>query len=94
MPAGLDSGPGEQPLGPGLALEFFGAVELGVGDHEDIAELGGRPDAPAVPVVMTSFGRASFTICCHSWTIGAETPSVARCSSDFTASTSTSPILT
>jgi hypothetical protein len=52
------------------------------------------PMPPAVPVEMTSFGRASPTICCHSATIGAESPSVARCSSDFTARTSISPIVT
>lgn len=45
VPAASDPRPGEQLLGPGLVLELLGAVELGVGDDEDIAQLGGRPDS-------------------------------------------------
>jgi len=39
VPAGLHGRPGEESLGPGLVLEVLGAVELCVGDDENVAEL-------------------------------------------------------
>lgn len=44
VPAALHLGSGEESLGPGPAFEFLAAVELGVGDDENITELSGCPD--------------------------------------------------